>query len=66
METTISDTIASAVSLKHSILNLAFEGKLEKQNSKDEPAEILLRRLKAAQSITNRSNLNSKISKKRK
>ena len=66
LETTISDTIASAVSLKHSILNLAFEGKLEKQNSKDEPAEILLRRLKAAQSITNRSNLNSKISKKRK
>lgn len=47
VESKIEGALASADLLKYSFLKSAFEGKLVSQDSKDEPAEALLSRLRA-------------------
>jgi len=46
MEETIAKRLAQAESLKQSILKKAFEGRLVPQNLDDEPAAILLKRIR--------------------
>lgn len=45
-ETTIRDEINKAFGLRQSLLQKAFEGKLVEQNPNDEPARVLLERIK--------------------
>jgi type I restriction enzyme S subunit len=47
MEATITTSLRQAETLRHSILNRAFEGKLVPQDPNDEPASILLEKIKA-------------------
>ena len=46
-ENTIEKNLLNIESLKQSVLRKAFEGKLSEQDSNDEPASILLERIKA-------------------
>lgn len=46
LESTINHTILFTNIIKNSVLKLAFEGKLVPQDPNDEPAEILLQRIK--------------------
>lgn len=48
MEKAVNDSLLQAEKLKQSILKQAFAGKLVPQNSNDEPAAVLLERIKAA------------------
>ena len=50
LEKSIEDTLESAEKLKQSILKKAFEGKLVPQDPNDEPASVLLERIKSEQS----------------
>lgn len=47
MENTISQSLHQTSSIRQSILKKAFEGKLVPQDPNDEPASILLQRIKA-------------------
>lgn len=47
LEKTITDSLQQAEALRHSILKKAFTGKLVAQNPEDEPASVLLERIKA-------------------
>lgn len=47
IEETIEGSLQQAEALRLSILKKAFEGKLVKQNPKDEPAQKLLERIRA-------------------
>ena len=49
LEKSIEDALESAEKLKQSILKKAFEGKLVPQDPNDEPASILLERIKSEQ-----------------
>lgn len=49
LEKSITDALESAEKLKQSILKKAFEGKLVPQDPNDEPASILLERIKSEQ-----------------
>lgn len=48
MEKAVNDSLLQAEKLKQSILKQAFAGKLVPQNHNDEPAAVLLERIKAA------------------
>lgn len=50
LEKSIEDALESAEKLKQSILKKAFEGKLVPQDPNDEPASVLLNRIKSEQS----------------
>lgn len=50
LEKSIEDALESAEKLKQSILKKAFEGKLVPQDPADEPASVLLERIKSEQS----------------
>lgn len=50
LEKSIEDALESAEKLKQSILKKAFEGKLVPQDPNDEPASVLLGRIKSEQS----------------
>ena len=50
LEKSIEDALESAEKLKQSILKKAFEGKLVPQDPNDEPASVLLERIKSEQS----------------
>ncbi len=47
MEKAVNDSLAKAERLRQSILKKAFEGRLVPQNPDDEPASVLLERIKA-------------------
>jgi type I restriction enzyme S subunit len=51
LENTITTSFHQAETLRHSILKQAFEGKLVPQDPNDEPALILLERIKAEKSL---------------
>jgi type I restriction enzyme S subunit len=46
LEKSINDSLSKALVFRHSILKKAFEGKLVEQNPNDEPAELLLQKIK--------------------
>jgi len=56
-ETQIEHGLLRAARLRQSILKQAFEGKLVPQDSKDEPASVLLGRLRASQSAHEGNNM---------
>ena len=51
-ELTVKRDLARSSRLRQSILKWAFEGKLADQNPDDEPAEVLLERIKAERETT--------------
>lgn len=59
LENTITTSLRQAETLRQSILKRAFEGKLIPQNPNDEPASILLERIKA-EKIETCTNMNKK------
>ncbi|EMJ90419.1 type I restriction modification DNA specificity domain protein [Leptospira kirschneri str. JB] len=61
LEDTIQSSLNQAESLRQSLLKKAFEGKLVAQDPKDEPASVLLERIRAEkESIFQKTNANSK------
>lgn len=61
LEDTIQSSLNQAESLRQSLLKKAFEGKLVAQDPKDEPASVLLERIRAEkESIFQKANANSK------
>lgn len=52
LEQAVDDGLEKAKQLKQSILKKAFEGKLVPQDPKDEPASILLEKIKIAKNVT--------------
>ncbi len=60
LEETIQSSLKQAESLRQSILKKAFEGKLVAQNPNDEPASVLLERIRAEKNTTfEKTNVNS-------
>jgi type I restriction enzyme S subunit len=52
LECSVEANLRRAASLRHAILKKAFEGKLVPQDPNDEPASVLLERIRAARAHT--------------
>jgi type I restriction enzyme, S subunit len=67
LEETIKDSLQQAEALRQSILKKAFEGKLVPQDPNDEPASVLLERIRREREekrVSENSKKNSEINKK--
>ncbi|MDR2821537.1 MAG: restriction endonuclease subunit S [Mycoplasmataceae bacterium] len=64
MVKTIDESLNEAQKLRHSILKKAFEGKLVKQQSDDEPVEKLLERIKVKKTKSKSNKKNKRIKSK--
>ncbi len=66
IEESIEQSLKQAESLRQSILKKAFEGKLVPQDPNDEPASVLLERIKADRERNKKVNPPLKLVKKTK
>lgn len=66
IEESISTSLQQAEALRQSILKKAFEGKLVKQDPNDEPASVLLERIKAEREALRQAQGKNKPAKKAK
>jgi type I restriction enzyme, S subunit len=66
LEESISQSLAQAEALRQSILKKAFEGKLAPQDPNDEPASVLLERIRAERNNQAANQLNIKNKRKSK
>src|SRR5450759_2151763 len=66
MDLELSDQIVRSDGLRHSILKRAFSGQLVDQDPKDEPASVLLERIKAEKEDQENDKKNNKKNNKRK
>ena len=60
VEKTVGQSLAQAERLRQSILKKAFEGRLVAQDASDEPAGVLLERIKAEKMRTGNGTKKSK------
>jgi len=65
IEKTVDQSIKQSDRLRQSILKKAFEGKLVPQDPTDEPAELLLERIKAEKAKRETENKTKKTRKKK-
>ncbi|MDO8725402.1 MAG: restriction endonuclease subunit S [Candidatus Methanoperedens sp.] len=65
VEKTVGQSLVQAVRLRQSILKRAFEGRLVAQDASDEPAGVLLERIKQQKQLSNQTNKTTRRKDKR-